>query len=825
MKQTSALRRAFVPALAVMFLVLMVFGVNQVEAASPIVVTLSQSGGTSATYSRDPSFSLEKDSSWITISTSSPSAFTIKASSNSTGKGRIGYVYVKRQGSVVTTYKVVQPGSTNLSVGIAKGSSSTYSKNSNQSVSASGSWITIYSPNNYNFRIDYSANTTGSTRIGYVYVKEGSTKFTTYKITQSSTVTVTYNMNGGSGSNFSRSIAYGKPYGKVDSPTRTGYNFAGWYTAVSGGSQVTETTIMQKTVNHTLYAHWTPKKFTVTFMDGTTKVSTKTVTYDSTYGTLPTRTKTGYNAADWYTATSNGTKITSSTKVKITADQTLYARWNSPKTFTVTFMDGTTKVSTKTVTYDSTYGTLPTRTKSGYYDATWYTATSNGTKITSSSKVKITANQTLYARWLPKTYTVTFDPTGGSCSTESKTVTFDSTYGTLPKPVRADYIFAGWYTKASGGSEVTATTKVTTASNHTLYAHWTKGKKVLVINFDPDITLSDGSKVKQHTLRSNWSDPHTLISEFVSTMKEVSYGNVNYSVEKTNIIDVNAFPKGDSGKAYTAKDYYDTLTKAIKATDGAYWNYSGWKSFGRFDYEKYLADYDVINKINKGEIDEVWFFTGPMVGVNLSESIMVGKDAFYMNGSPIVKAGVRNFAVYGFSYERGLGEMLEDAGHRMEWTMSRVYSGVTRSNWVNQGFDITEKNYIKYVNGKKTYKQYSELNDWEKFWAHDLVTDGKIVAGVGSVHCGPNARGQYDWNNDGKGTWERATPKSVKSYCDDWLNYPNLTGSSIMVNSSAWGGTLEGHHKWWFKRIPHANGSSNGKYNNWWKYFLFEDLK
>lgn len=426
----------------------------------------------------------------------------------------------------------------------------------------------------------------------------------------------------------------------------------------------------------------------------------------------------------------------------------------------------------------------------------------------------------------PKTVTVKFNSNGGSGNIPSKTYTIGSKYGSLPTPVKADAIFAGWYTAASGGSKVTASTTVTATSNHTLYAHWTKGKKVMIINFDPDITLSDGSKVKQHTLRNTWSDPQDLANKFVSAMKDVSYGNVNYSVVKT--INVNALPKDVSGKGYTAKEYYDTLTKALKAyPDGAYWNYSGWKSFGRFDYEKYFTDYDVINKVNSGEIDEVWFFTGPMVGVNLNESIMVGKDAFYMNGSPIVKTGVRNFAVYGFSYERGLGEMLEDAGHRMEWTMSRVYSGVSRSDWIYPGFDIKKANYISGYDkkNKPIYKKYSDLNDWEKFWAHDLVTDGKIVAGVGSVHCGPNARGQYDWNNDGKGTWERATPKSVKSYCDDWLNYPSLTGSTIMVNSSAWGGTLEGHHKWWFKRIPHASGSSNGKYNNWWKYFLFEDLK
>ena len=73
----------------------------------------------------------------------------------------------------------------------------------------------------------------------------------------------------------------------------------------------------------------------------------------------------------------------------------------------------------------------------------------------------------------PANVTVTFDPNGGSVSPTTKTVTIGSTYGTLPTPTRTYYNFDGWYTAASGGSKVTASTTVTATSNHTLYAHWT----------------------------------------------------------------------------------------------------------------------------------------------------------------------------------------------------------------------------------------------------------------------------------------------------------------------------------------------------------------
>lgn len=74
--------------------------------------------------------------------------------------------------------------------------------------------------------------------------------------------------------------------------------------------------------------------------------------------------------------------------------------------FKITFNKNATKAvldsksKTKTVKKGKTYGTLPTPTYSGYYFLGWYTtAKSGGKKITSKTKVNLTKNQTLYARW------------------------------------------------------------------------------------------------------------------------------------------------------------------------------------------------------------------------------------------------------------------------------------------------------------------------------------------------------------------------------------------------------------------------------------------
>lgn len=80
----------------------------------------------------------------------------------------------------------------------------------------------------------------------------------------------------------------------------------------------------------------------------------------------------------------------------------------------------------------------------------------------------------LGVNWQPNNYTITFNPNGGSVSTTSKIVTYNSTYGELPTPTRNGYNFTGWYTSTSGGSKISSWTTVITPSNQTLYARWTQ---------------------------------------------------------------------------------------------------------------------------------------------------------------------------------------------------------------------------------------------------------------------------------------------------------------------------------------------------------------
>ena len=141
--------------------------------------------------------------------------------------------------------------------------------------------------------------------------------------------TVNFDPNGGEVSKASMAVTYGKAYGALPTPTRTGYRFSGWYTAKTGGSKIANSTTVDNSAGSTLYAHWKANQYTVTFdyNGGTVGTNSQKVTYGRTY-TLPIPTRMGYTFDGWYTAKTGGAKVTKDTVVTATANHTLYARWS-----------------------------------------------------------------------------------------------------------------------------------------------------------------------------------------------------------------------------------------------------------------------------------------------------------------------------------------------------------------------------------------------------------------------------------------------------------------------------------------------------------------
>lgn len=226
------------------------------------------------------------------------------------------------------------------------------------------------------------------------------------------------------------------------------------------------------------------KKITVKFNANKGKVSKKSkkVSYEGTYGKLPSPKRDGYGFLGWYSKKKSGNKITKSSIVQTKNKHTLYARWGKKTTVKFVTLSGKVSKKSKKIVKGKKYGSLPTPTRKGYEFDGWYTKKSGGKLITSESKVTKTKNSTLYAYWKKEKtqVTVTFDSNGGY-SVPNKVVVPGKTYGTLEKTTKPPtsktnglvlYTFEGWWTAPTGGELITSDTIVKLKQDHTLYAHW-----------------------------------------------------------------------------------------------------------------------------------------------------------------------------------------------------------------------------------------------------------------------------------------------------------------------------------------------------------------
>jgi len=211
--------------------------------------------------------------------------------------------------------------------------------------------------------------------------------------------------------------------------------------------------------------------------------------------TANTFTKDGYTFIGWDRRDENGLSIGTFTDAQVIesnlADKgemlKLYALW-SPNKYTIQYQNrkpsgSSTEVSgmpSKTdCVYDSTVTLAAAPTLSGYTFGGWYadSGCTEAKKLGGAGQVIDKANFTkdvngvveAYPKWTANKYTVTFDLDGGTCSQTSKQVTFDQLYPSMPTPTKSNAIFLGW---ELNGAELTSTTYVRTAGNHTIKAKW-----------------------------------------------------------------------------------------------------------------------------------------------------------------------------------------------------------------------------------------------------------------------------------------------------------------------------------------------------------------
>ncbi|WP_165252635.1 InlB B-repeat-containing protein [Adlercreutzia sp. ZJ304] len=488
--------------------------------------------------------------------------------------------------------------------------------------------------------------TSGSTSINV-----GTTNATYYAIWAKVVYTVTLNANADNGGSsvsptkvylwsgkgwYSDAACTGTKYTASTFPkatAATGYSFKGWYDAATAGTQKAASGILPPltavSANTTWYAQYDKVVYTVTLNanadNGGSSVSpTKVYLWSGkgwysdaactgtkyTASTFPKATAaTGYSFKGWYDAATAGTQKAASgilpPLTAVSANTTWYAQYDA-NTYTVTFNanGGSVSPTTKTVTYDSTYEDLPTPTRAGYTFAGWYTDASGGTQVTSSTKVTITSNQTLYAHWTANTITLTWDSQGGT-TVGNTTQTYSSTSSVFcptPNPTKTGYTFDGWWTtKDTSGYKVNNNSEPLPPTNTTYYAHWTINKYSVsyvdtsgnttsaTFDYNTEITmkLEGGTAITTGWTQSgsNYTRHVTDGSIEMPTPTRIGYrfggwalSNTTFTAQWVQQFNVT-YKSGDVGTQTVAVDTGTTITMALAggsfASAPAGWTKSG----------------------------------------------------------------------------------------------------------------------------------------------------------------------------------------------------------------------------------------------------------
>ncbi len=295
---------------------------------------------------------------------------------------------------------------------------------------------------------------------------------------------ISFNPNGGSGVMTPQVMLEGASGTlKPNTFTFEGYTFTGWATSAGGSvAYANGANYTMGTANVTLYAKWTPNTYTVSFNsnDGTGSMSPQSFTTGETKAlSNSTFTRSGYTFAGWATSANGSMAYANGANYAMgTANVTLYAKWNI-NSYTVSFNanDGIGTMADQTFEYNETKSlTANSFTRIGYTFAGW--ATTSGGSVTYSNGTNYTmgsANVTLYAKWTPNTYTVSFNSNGGTGSMSPQSFTTGGTKALSNCTfTRSGYTFAGWATSAGGSVAYANGANYTMGTaNVTLYAKWT----------------------------------------------------------------------------------------------------------------------------------------------------------------------------------------------------------------------------------------------------------------------------------------------------------------------------------------------------------------
>ena len=349
---------------------------------------------------------------------------------------------------------------------------------------------------------------------------------------------------------------YGTAITAPADPTREGYTFAGWDTAIPATMPAGDMTIT---------AQWTVNQYTITYdLDGgTAEGNPDTYTVETDAFTLKNPTRPGYTFTGW-----SGTGLTGEDNLTVTipkgstGNRSYTAHW-SLNTYSITYdlNGGTASGNPTSYTVESATITLNQPAKTGYTFTGW-----SGTDLTGEDNLTVTipagstGDRSYTAHWSLNTYSITYDLDGGTASGNPDFYTVESSTITLNPPTRTGYTFIGWSgTDLSGSDNLTVTIPAGSIGNRSYIAHWSLNTYSITYDLDGGTALGNPDSYTVESAAITLNEPTKAGYVFTGWSGTDLIGEDNLSV---------TIPAGSTGdRRYTAHWEFDpTIIAALNPT-------------------------------------------------------------------------------------------------------------------------------------------------------------------------------------------------------------------------------------------------------------------
>jgi uncharacterized repeat protein (TIGR02543 family) len=245
------------------------------------------------------------------------------------------------------------------------------------------------------------------------------------------------------------STKFGERVRELPRPEKYGFTFTGWYTAPEGGRKWDFVVDTMPAGDVILYAQFVVKNYSIWFRNDGVLSEPISVPFKALVPEPTPPEKLGHTFIGWEAATSHGGMWIFSQDRMPARDLIFTATYTANK-YIMLYDVGDGIIGPPIMRefglplYD-----LKPRNKVGHTFIGWYTAPEGGRKWDFELETMPAHDLTLYAHFVPNTYTVRFN--NDRVVSDPLIVEFGANITEPVAPEKAGYTFIGWYTAAAGG--------------------------------------------------------------------------------------------------------------------------------------------------------------------------------------------------------------------------------------------------------------------------------------------------------------------------------------------------------------------------------------